>query len=111
MNTKTAKKESDVVLAGVTVEFTRVDDAIKGVILRDGVGSYVEFRSGDWGGFVVLVPSPPPMVDRWQIKGELRGLAFCETFEHEHEALSRLIVLFDGGDEHGIKPEKVSVPQ
>ena len=102
----TVTKDSDISLAGISVELVFVDKAIKGLVLTDGKGGHMEVRASDWS-FNVLVPAPPEMVDRWQIKGTVSKIPFDELFETEYEATARLGELTCDAE---VKPVKVSVP-
>ena len=106
MKMKLVTKESDITLAGVSVELVHVDKALKGVIFRDASGGHVEIRASDWS-FNVTVPAPPEMVDKWQIKGTVSKIPFDELFDSEYEATIRLGELSTDAE---VKPAKVSVP-
>lgn len=106
MNLKAVKRETDVQLAGITVEIERHDGSAMGVTLRDAAGGMLVIKQGPYSSLNVFVPAPPPMVKRWRISGELKGIKFEELFEEQYKAVARLNELEVEGT-----PEEVEVPE
>jgi hypothetical protein len=91
MNTKRVKKDSEIVLERVNIAIDRKDGTINRITFTDVKGNIVVVDGTGWGtGFDVLVLAPVAMVKRHQVSGKLKGIAFCETYESEHEALARV---------------------
>ena len=95
MNLKTVKTRADIALTGVEIEIERTDNYIVGVVLADAKGNRLIVRKGEYGGIQVVVPAPPPMVKKYRITGELRGLKYDETFDTREAAAERLRVITD----------------
>ena len=94
MNMKSVKKATEIKLADIAVEIHTKDTSITGVTLKDCIGGSLTIQANGWGsGIEVLIPASPAMVKRWSVAGKLKGIAFDETFEHEHEALARMTVI------------------
>ena len=112
MNMQTVKKESEIKLDGLKVEITRKDGTAMGITLRDGNGGTLVIQSNGWGnGIDVLVPAPPKKVDRWAVKGSIKGVAFCELFDEEHKALTRMRDFDMPGEDVTVAMNKVEVDE
>ena len=71
MNYVTVKNPTDIKLAGILVNFERVNDSLKVVTLSDGKGGICRFTAGSYEGANVTVPAPPKKEDRYILRGEV----------------------------------------
>lgn len=112
MHYVTAKKPSDIKLAGIKVGFEYVNDSLKVVTLRDVDGNICKFTSGSYEGANVTVPAPPKKEKRHVLRGELPVVGKVERFfEHKHEAdaAKRELEALHGEFEFAIACEEVEI--
>ena len=107
MNLKTAKNAKDIRLSNIAVEFERRDSTITGVVIRDAAGGTLIVRQNSYGSLEVLVPSPPKLVARWQVRGQIGAAEISEEYEQEYTATARIAEL----GLQDAKPEKVLVEE
>ena len=107
MKWKMIKKDSELVLEGITIERDTHDTSNRQLTFTDAKGNKVRVTA-DYG-MNIVVPAPPEMVTRYRLVGSYKGLAVSEVFEYEHEANERLRE-FDDSAEDALKVEKVEVP-
>jgi hypothetical protein len=89
MKFTTVKKDSQIKLAGITVETEYRDASLYVITLRDANGGMVRISGGY--GITTLVPAIPAMVKRYRLSGKFGGLVdVCEDFGNEHDAKARL---------------------
>lgn len=87
MNFVTAKKPSDIKLAGIAVHFERVNDSLKVVTLTDGKGGVCRFKAGSYESADVTVPAPPKKETKYVLRGELPVVGAIEKmFDEKYEA-------------------------
>lgn len=110
MNMKTVKKHSEIILAGIAIEMHVKDGTTIGLTLKDASGSLVTVQRDSYGlGVDVLIPAPPKMVKRHQVKGKIKGVAFCELFDESYLAIARVNEL--GVDADPIEVTEVEIPE
>ena len=108
MKMKSAKKASDIILAGVRVELDTKDGNPIGVTITDENGKFLRVSYTGWG-LDFLVPEPPKMVERFQVAGRLKGIAFDETIDDETKALARVQEL--GVEADPIEMKKIEIAE
>lgn len=83
------KKDSDVNVEGVTIEFANVNP--NRVTICDKQGNYLIVQIGQYSGLKVLMPAPPEKKKVWRIKGKFLEVSpVCEDFEEAIKADERL---------------------
>jgi hypothetical protein len=107
MDLKTVKKSADVALTGVTTELEVVDGHVARVKITDANGRSVFIRHTGYS-LEVMVPAPPKMVERFQVKGSIKGIDFCERFETEFAARQRIDEI---GPDNEVTPEKIEIQE
>lgn len=85
---KTVKDDSELKLAGCTIEVERIDGAAKAVIIRDGSGGVVKIWENSWA-LGIAVPEPPEAKVAWAVTGKVLGIAIDEVFATEAKADER----------------------
>ncbi len=79
------KDASKISIVGVTVEFDFADKTLNGVTVHDGANSFRVIK--DNYSIKLLVPTPPKMVDKWKLHGELLGAPYEIMFDDKDDAL------------------------
>lgn len=83
-----------------------------GVRIIDNDGGLLVVQASPWGsGLDVLVPAPPKKVERWTVKGKIKGIAFCELFNEEHQALARMRDFDMPGEDVEVAMNKIEVEE
>lgn len=85
---KTVKDDSELKLAGCTIEVERIDGAAKAVIIRDGAGGVVKIWENSWA-LGIAVPAPPEAKVAWAVTGKVLGIVVDEVFATEAKADER----------------------
>jgi hypothetical protein len=108
MDWKQIKKGSEVELAGVKIAFEREDGTIKRLTLTDANGKVVRVASTMYGnGLEVFTPAPPPVVEKFTVKGEVAGLPIVAQFDERIDAEVKASALSRAGIEVTVEPEQV----
>ncbi len=109
-NTQSVKHAKDIRLEGIAAEMVIQDSAIARVILRDGVGNFVEFHRSAYDGVKAFVAAPPKMQKAHRITAKLAGIAVSEDYSSKYTAESRASSLRNCGAEN-VTCETVEVPE
>lgn len=104
---KTVKDDSELKLAGCTIEVERIDGAAKAAIIRDGSGGVVKIWENSWA-LGIAVPEPPEVKVAWAVTGKVLGIAIDEVFTTEREAVDRRDELTTGVGDEGDAKVKVA---
>jgi hypothetical protein len=81
-------KPADIVL-DLDVDFEFADKSVNAVTIRDGKGNAVRILRGDYQALKVVVPEPPPMIDKWILEGTICNTPIREEFFDEQDANDR----------------------
>lgn len=104
MKWTSVKKDSEFALPGIQIEIERVDGGIKAVTFSIDGKPVAAVQKYGWDTMTIAVPTPPKMVTKYRLTGEVKGFKIIELFEHKYEAESKS----EGLDSSNI--EEVEVP-
>lgn len=104
-----ARKNSEVVLDGVSIEITRKDNSTIRVSFRDTKGNVVEIGKDGYSGMEVLVPAKPEKKKVFQLSGKVIDLTVSENFDSKYEADSRKEMLERKDSEATLSIEEVEM--
>lgn len=85
-------KASDVVLDGIDVLNMKMDgETIRGILLRDKKGNYLDISESPYSGFNVSVKKKPEIVKKFKLVGSAFDgtVKINELFDKEPEAITR----------------------
>ena len=77
-------KPSDLEILGLKVSSSVVNDVVKEIILSNENGSVR--ISPAWEQLTVQVPAPPKTITKWQLSGEIAGIAISQIFDSSYDA-------------------------
>lgn len=106
----TAKKSSDIKLAGIKAELDITDKSVNGVTFTDTEGNVVRVSLRSYS-MAVEVPAPPVMVKRFKVAGKLMGLTVNEMFDDAFNAEVRVEELTRLSTNADLGVEEVEIPE
>ncbi|MFY2855019.1 hypothetical protein ACOTJG_13685 [Achromobacter xylosoxidans] len=106
----TAKKSSDIKLAGIKAELDITDKSVNGVTFTDAEGNVVRVSLRSYS-MAVEVPAPPVMVKRYKVAGKLMGLTVNEMFDDAFNAEVRVEELTRLSTNADLGVQEVEIPE
>lgn len=106
----TAKKSSDIKLAGIKAELDITDKSVNGVTFTDAEGNVVRVSLRSYS-MAVEVPAPPVMVKRFKVLGKVLGLSVNELYSERYDADIRADELNRGSMSPEVEVLEVEVPE
>lgn len=106
----TAKKSSDIKLAGIEAELDITDKSVNGVTFTDAEGNVVRVSLRSYS-MAVEVPAPPVMVKRYKVAGKLMGLTVNEMFDDAFNAEVRVEELTRLSTNADLGVQEVEIPE
>lgn len=99
------KHNSEVELAGVTVEIDKTDTTLNCITLTDANGNTARIRMSSYSMYLE-VPAKPKLVKKFAVKGTFRGIDVNEVFDNQYQAEDRSAEL-----DREVEVTEVEVPE
>lgn len=106
------KKNADVKLEGITVDFDIVDNSVKAIMLKDAKGNVLRVSERAYNLYVE-VPAPPEKEIKHKLSGEVIGLKIEKVFDNSREArdeMDRLCRETTGHTDLKIEEVEIDIP-